>query len=109
MLIQFYRNKFTQRDFNLEAVEKTVAYTISEKNFEELIDTLDLKHKSNPDSSIRRSYIIIQKRLVSILAKSAEENYLEFRKYHSDLIQRLPQLQIPAQLSTLLQFRLSSQ
>lgn len=91
-------------DFNLEAVEKTVAYVISENNFETLIDTLNIKHKSKPESSIRRSYVKIQKRLVSILANSAEENYLEFKNKHPDLIQRLPQYHIASYLGISAEF-----
>lgn len=85
-------------DFNLEAIEETTVYSISDQNFEKLIDTLSLKHKSNPDSSIRRSYINIQKRLVSILANTAEENYLAFKYRNPDFIQRLPQYHIASYL-----------
>lgn len=81
-------------DFNLEAIEETIAYSISEQNFRKLNDTLSLKNKLNPESTIRRSYVHIQKRLVSILANSAEENYLAFKQKNPDLIQRLPQYHI---------------
>lgn len=91
-------------DFNLESVENTVAYSISEHNFQKLIDSLSLTHKSKPESSIRRSYIKIQNRLVSILANSAEENYLEFKRSHPDLIQRLPQYHIASYLGISAEF-----
>lgn len=51
-----------------------------------------------PNNGLRRSYIHIQKRLVSIISKTAEENYLEFMYKHPDLIQRLPQYHIAAYL-----------
>ncbi|NOU62129.1 Crp/Fnr family transcriptional regulator [Marinifilum caeruleilacunae] len=91
-------------DFNLEAVEKTTAYSISERNFQELIQSLSLTHQSNPQNSLRRSYIKIQKRLVSILANTAEENYLEFRKTYPELIQRLPQYHIASYLGVSAEF-----
>jgi len=91
-------------DFNLEAIEKSVAYSISDKKIEELIEKLNVKHKDRPSSSIRRSYVKIQKRLVSILANTAEENYLEFKSSHPDLIQRLPQYHIASYLGISAEF-----
>lgn len=91
-------------DFNLEALEKTVVYSISEKNFQELINSLQINHLSSQESSLRRSYIKIQKRLVSVLVNTAEENYLEFRQQYPELLQRLPQYQIASYLGISAEF-----
>lgn len=53
---------------------------------------------------MQRSYLFLQKRLVAILTKTAEENYLEFREKHPDLVQRLPQYHIASYLGISAEF-----
>ena len=91
-------------DFNLETFEKTTAYSISENELKDLMNSFELQRRSNNDSTLRRSYIAIQKRLVSILANTAEENYLTFKKRNPDLIQRLPQYHIASYLGISAEF-----
>ena len=91
-------------DFNLEAIEACAVYSISERGFQELIETLNLQHQSHPKSSIRRSYVNTQRRLVSILSKTAEENYTGFKKNYPDLIHRLPQYHIASYLGISAEF-----
>jgi CRP-like cAMP-binding protein len=80
--------------FFLETCEDSIVYSINESGLQDLMTYLDIGKSLNPTNGLRRSYIYIQKRLVSILSKSAEENYAEFQLKHPDLIQRLPQYQI---------------
>jgi len=91
-------------NFNLEAIEKTTAYSISENNLSVLMSSLSLSQKTNPNSSIRKSYINIQKRLVSILTNTAEENYILFKERYPDLIQRLPQYHVASYLGITAEF-----
>lgn len=91
-------------NFNLEAIEKTIAYSISDSELKKLMQSLELQRKSNNESTLRRSYIAIQKRLVSILANTAEENYLFLKKKHPDLIQRIPQYHIASYLGVSAEF-----
>jgi len=83
-------------NFYLETTEDSIVYSIEEKELQSLMEYLDIGSSFDPSHTLRRSYISIQKRLVSILSKSAEENYLEFKQKHPDLIQRLPQYHIAA-------------
>lgn len=83
-------------NFYLETTEDSIVYSIEEKELQSLMEYLDIGSSFDPSHTLRRSYISIQKRLVSILSKSAEENFLEFKQKHPDLIQRLPQYHIAA-------------
>jgi CRP-like cAMP-binding protein len=90
--------------FYLEATENSVIYSIEEKKLQQLIELLSIGVSFKTNDSFRRSYIKIQKRLVSILSKSAEENYLEFRQNYPDLMQRLPQYHIASYLGISAEF-----
>lgn len=77
--------------FYLETIEECRISSITEANFQKLIQKLDAIQSFDLNNYLRSAYIHIQNRLVSILSKSAEENYLEFKKAYPDLIQRIPQ------------------
>lgn len=77
--------------FYLKAIEDSRISSITEANFQKLIQKLDSRNTFDLNNYLRSAYIHIQNRLVSILSKSAEENYLEFKKAYPDLIQRIPQ------------------
>jgi CRP-like cAMP-binding protein len=83
----------SETSFYLDAVEKSVVYSISDENMNKL--TSDF---SSFVKYIKRSYIFLQKRLVSILVNTAEENYNELCEYYPELIKRLPQYQISSYL-----------
>ncbi len=85
-------------DFYLAAVEDTTAFSIGEDKLQELVRMGGWLQGANNDNTLRRSYISMQKRLVSILVNTAEENYLAFRKKYPELIQRLPQYHIASYL-----------
>jgi len=82
-----------ETSFFLDAVEKSEVYSISDENLNILTDNF-----SSFVKYIKRSYIFLQKRLVSILVNSAEENYEELREHHPELIERLPQYHISSYL-----------
>lgn len=77
----------------LDAVENTTVLSIDEEGFSKVISKY-----SSLSNNIRRSYIFLQKRFVSILSKTAEENYEELVQQNPDLIQRLPQYHISSYL-----------
>lgn len=79
--------------FYLDAVEKSVVYSISDENMNKLTNDF-----SSFVKYIKRSYIFLQKRLVSILVNTAEENYEELCEYYPELIKRLPQYHISSYL-----------
>ena len=58
--------------FFLDAIEKSIVYSISDENVNLLTDNF-----SSFVKYLKRSYIFLQKRLISILSKTAEENYEE--------------------------------
>lgn len=82
-----------QTSFFLDAVEKSVVYSISDENLKLLTNDFSTFVKY-----IKRSYIFLQKRLVSILTNTAEENYDELCEQYPGLIQRLPQYHISSYL-----------
>ena len=84
--------------FNLGTTEDSIVYSIEDIEFRKLFDQIDVDSSVDAGGGLRRSYIHIQNRLVSILSKSAEENYLEFQQRYPDLIQRLPQYHIASYL-----------
>ncbi len=79
--------------FYLDAIEKSVVYSVSDENLNQLTENF-----STFVRYIKKSYIFLQHRLVSILSKTAEENYEELAKLHPELIKRLPQYHISSYL-----------
>jgi len=77
----------------IETVEKSTVYSITEDHFNILY-----KRYISLSNYIRKSYVFLQKRFVSILSKTAEENYEELVRDHPELIQRLPQYHISSYL-----------
>ncbi len=88
-----------QTSFFLDAVEKSVVYSISDENMKLITNNFSAFVKY-----IKRSYIFLQKRLVSILANTAEENYDELCEQYPGLIQRLPQYHISSYLGVTPEF-----
>jgi CRP-like cAMP-binding protein len=82
-----------ETSFFLDAVEKSVVYSVTDENLNLLTHNF-----SSFVQYIKRSYIFLQKRLVSILVNTAEENYEELCEYYPDLIKRLPQYHISSYL-----------
>jgi len=85
-------------NFYLETTEDSIVYSIDELGLQQLLGDLNTGKTLNRNHGLRRSYIHIQQRLVSIISKTAEENYIEFKQKYPDLIQRLPQYHIAAYL-----------
>ena len=79
--------------FFLDAVEKSEVYSISDENINLLTNDFASFAKY-----LKRSYIFLQKRLVSILVNTAEENYEELFRNQPELIKRLPQYHISSYL-----------
>jgi len=79
--------------FFLDAVEKSIVYSISNENLNLLTNDF-----ATFVEYLKRSYIFLQKRLVSILTNTAEENYEELCRNYPDLIVRLPQYHISSYL-----------
>ena len=90
--------------FNLEAIESTIAYSISDEAIRNLMKELNLTKEINASDILRKSYIKVQRRLVNMLAYTAAENYADFRETNPDLIQRLPQYHIAAYLGVSAEF-----
>jgi CRP-like cAMP-binding protein len=82
-----------QTSFFLDAVEKSVVYSISDENMKLLTNDF-----SGFVKYIKRSYIFLQKRLVSILTNTAEENYDQLCEQNPELVKRLPQYHISSYL-----------
>lgn len=78
--------------YYLDAVEHSTAFSIEEQQFNKITNYMDLV------KNIRRSYIFLQQRLVSIISKTAEENYEELLEISPILIKRLPQYHISSYL-----------
>ncbi len=85
--------------FYLEAIEKSTVYSVSDENLNVLTDNF-----STFVRYIKKSYIFLQNRLVSILSKTADENYEELSKLHPELIKRLPQYHISSYLGVTPEF-----
>lgn len=79
--------------FFLDAIEKSAVYSITDENMNLLTNNF-----SSFVKYLKRSYIFLQKRLVSILSNTAEENYEELIESHPELIKRLPQYHISSYL-----------
>ena len=77
----------------LEAIEDSRVFSIDDDQFRKLTDNF-----SKISETLKRSYIFLQKRFISILSKTAEENYEELIAEYPDLVQRLPQYHISSYL-----------
>lgn len=79
--------------YYIDALEKTTVYSIDDDAFSKIAGSyFDLA------KNIRRSYVFLQKRFVSILSKTAEENYEDLIQQNPELVQRLPQYHISSYL-----------
>lgn len=83
--------------FNLDAIEDSLVHSVDEAGLRELT-SLTADSDKGLTGLIRRSYLFLQKRLVGILSKTAEENYLELRDKNPALLQRLPQYHVASYL-----------
>jgi CRP-like cAMP-binding protein len=91
-------------NYFLEAIENTTAWVIEDDAMNKLMKVFSGTALTDSGSYMQRSYIFLQKRLVSILSKTAEENYKEFSEKNPDLVQRLPQYQIASYLGISAEF-----
>ncbi|MCG6188304.1 Crp/Fnr family transcriptional regulator [Maribellus maritimus] len=82
-----------ETSYFLDAVEKSVVYSVTDENMNKLTNNF-----ASFVRYLKRSYIFQQKRLISILAKTAEENYEDLVNNHAELINRLPQYHISSYL-----------
>jgi len=82
-----------ETSYFLDAIEKSVVYSITDDNLNKLTNNF-----ASFVSYLKRSYIFQQKRLISILAKTAEENYEGLVREYPELINRLPQYHISSYL-----------
>lgn len=90
--------------FFLETIEPSIAYSISSDKLEQLLKRLSDFQSISSTNMITKAYIKLQRRLVNIMAFTAEENFMTFKKAHPDLIQRLPQYQIASYLGVSAEF-----
>lgn len=77
----------------IDAIEDSSVFSIDEVGFAKMGE-----HYIDMANNIRKSYIFLQKRFVSILSKTAEDNYEELARRDPDLIQRLKQYHISSYL-----------
>jgi CRP-like cAMP-binding protein len=90
--------------FNLDTIEDSVVYSITNDNLNKLREKISDEFTLDSNSRLKKSYIFLQKRLVSILSHTAEENYIELRDNYPDLLQRLPQYHIASYLGVSAEF-----
>jgi CRP-like cAMP-binding protein len=88
----------------LETIEPTTLWSMDDRDMKKLMESFPQTSLTDSGSYMQRSYLFIQKRLVSILSKTAEENYHAFREKHPDLVQRLPQYHIASYLGISAEF-----
>ncbi len=88
-----------ETSFFLDTLEKSVVYSISDEKLNVLTNNFSTFIKY-----IKSSYIFLQKRLVSVLVNTAEENYEELCENHPKLVQRLPQYHISSYLGVTPEF-----
>ena len=84
--------------FFLETIEDSIVYSADNDHIEKFNAFLLQKMNFEGMDILRRSYIFLQRRLISILTNNAEENYLELLRDYPDLVQRLPQYQVASYL-----------
>lgn len=81
----------------IETIEDSEYLTISYANKEKLFAQLP-KMERMFRLMVQRSYTVLQDRLFSTIANSAEERYLEFLKKYPEIPNRVPQHQIASYL-----------
>jgi len=79
--------------FFLDTIENSVVYSITDENMNKLTNNF-----ASFVSYLKRSYIFQQKRLISVLVNTAEENYENLLTSYPELINRLPQYHISSYL-----------
>jgi len=92
-------NTPAETPYYIETVENSSVFAVSEKYFRLLY-----KRYGSITDYIRKSYVFLQKRFVSVLSKTAEENYEELARDYPELIQRLPQYHISSYLGVTPEF-----
>lgn len=90
--------------YNLETVEDSVLYSIDNAQMVEMSKSILKTEAFESIDLMRRSYVFLQQRLVAILSKTAEDNYLDLRDNNPDLLQRLPQYHIASYLGVSAEF-----
>ena len=125
-LVRLYLNDYSGKEFNilfakenqiigdlstpepasyfLESIEPCTVWSMDDNDMKKLMDRFPQTALTDSGSYMQRSYLFLQKRLVAILTKTGEENYLEFREKHPDLVQRLPQYHIASYLGISAEF-----
>jgi len=91
-------------NYFLESIEPSIVWSMDDSDMKKLMDSFEGSPLLNPTAYMQRSYVFIQKRLVSLLSKTADENYREFREKNPDLMQRLPQYHIASYLGVSAEF-----
>jgi CRP-like cAMP-binding protein len=91
-------------NYFLETIEPSIVWSMDDKDMKRLMESFEGSPLLNPTGYMQRSYVFIQKRLVSLLSKTADENYREFRDKNPDLMQRLPQYHIASYLGVSAEF-----
>jgi CRP-like cAMP-binding protein len=87
----FYSGKASNQ--NIEALENTVVLQLSRSIFETLLaDVPQLERFFR--IRFQQALVVHEKRIYYAMSKTAEERYLEFRKWYGHLEQRIPQLHI---------------
>lgn len=87
-----------QSRFNLETIEDSIVHSASEETLSGLFRRLNQQDIAGSQDMFRRSYLFLQKRLVSILTRTAEENYRELLEKNPGLLRRLPQYHVASYL-----------
>ncbi len=90
--------------FSLDALEDSVLYSVSDEGLRELYKLHARYGGEAGISMLIRSYLFLQRRFVSILSRSAEENYAELQQQNPELLQRLPQYHIASYLGVSAEF-----
>ena len=88
----------------LETVEDSVVQSISNDQMVAMSSQVLQMSSFESVDLLRRSYVFLQKRMVAILSKTAEDNYLELRENNLALLQRLPQYHIASYLGVSAEF-----
>lgn len=90
--------------FSLDALEDSVLYSVSDEGLRELYKLHAQYGGEAGISMLIKSYLFLQRRFVSILSRSAEENYAELQQQNPELLQRLPQYHIASYLGVSAEF-----